>query len=218
MGLIIAGVLAVLYGFIMLHPFEHGSHGEHTGKHAFGQYSYKTVFWLLTVNASMFFIYCIQPWQWEAGRLHFVVYRKLFPSVVPILGLIVFIVLMAIIWVDVQIFIIGSIRIYMTRHLHLMIKILDGKKDLTRCFFYHYFSRYDSGLDLTGPQDEGNEPEIRPEMVRWIMKQEKWIWDNTVWASLFTVFFGLTVASTPWLWLMSIDAHWYSHVQLVYIC
>jgi hypothetical protein len=40
---------------------------------------------------------------------------------------------------------------------------------------------------------------------------KKWIWKNTVWASLFTVFFGLTVASTiPWLWLMSIDAHWYS--------
>jgi len=40
---------------------------------------------------------------------------------------------------------------------------------------------------------------------------KKWIWKNTVWCSLYTVFFGLTVASTvPWLWLMSIDAHWYS--------
>jgi hypothetical protein len=40
---------------------------------------------------------------------------------------------------------------------------------------------------------------------------KKWIWKNTVWASLYTVFFGLSVASTvPWLWLMSIDAHWYS--------
>ena len=40
---------------------------------------------------------------------------------------------------------------------------------------------------------------------------KKWIWKNTVWASLYAVFFGLSVASTiPWLWLMSIDAHWYS--------
>lgn len=40
---------------------------------------------------------------------------------------------------------------------------------------------------------------------------KKWIWTNTVWASLYTVVFGLTVASTiPWFWLMSIDAHWYS--------
>jgi hypothetical protein len=42
-------------------------------------------------------------------------------------------------------------------------------------------------------------------------KGKKWIWNNTVYASLFTVCFTLTVASTiPWLWLMSIDAHWYS--------
>jgi hypothetical protein len=40
---------------------------------------------------------------------------------------------------------------------------------------------------------------------------KKWIFKNTVWASLYCVFFGLSVASTiPWLWLMSIDAHWYS--------
>jgi Ni/Fe-hydrogenase subunit HybB-like protein len=40
---------------------------------------------------------------------------------------------------------------------------------------------------------------------------KKWVFKNTIWASLFVVVFGLTVASTiPWLWLMSIDAHWYS--------
>ena len=37
------------------------------------------------------------------------------------------------------------------------------------------------------------------------------IWRNTVRAALFTVWFALTVGSTvPWLWLMSLDAHWYS--------
>jgi hypothetical protein len=40
---------------------------------------------------------------------------------------------------------------------------------------------------------------------------KQWVWRNTVTASLFTVWFGLTVASTtPWIWIMSIDAHWYS--------
>jgi hypothetical protein len=40
---------------------------------------------------------------------------------------------------------------------------------------------------------------------------KKFIWNNTVWGAIFVVFFGLTVGSTiPWLWLMSIDAHWYS--------
>ncbi len=38
-----------------------------------------------------------------------------------------------------------------------------------------------------------------------------YIWKNTVWAAVYAVLFALTVLSaTPWLWLMSIDAHWYS--------
>jgi len=40
---------------------------------------------------------------------------------------------------------------------------------------------------------------------------KKFIWKNTIWAALFLIVFALTVMSTiPWLWLMSIDAHWYS--------
>ena len=47
---------------------------------------------------------------------------------------------------------------------------------------------------------------------------KKWIWKNTVWASLYTIVFTLTVASTiPWLWLMSIDAHWYSTMYSWYL-
>ncbi|HEU4859126.1 MAG TPA: quinol:cytochrome C oxidoreductase, partial [Chitinophagaceae bacterium] len=40
---------------------------------------------------------------------------------------------------------------------------------------------------------------------------KKFQWTNTVWSALFLFVFALTVMSTiPWLWLMSIDAHWYS--------
>src|SRR5207237_10817256 len=42
-------------------------------------------------------------------------------------------------------------------------------------------------------------------------KGKSWLGKNMFWASFFIVLFGLTVGSTmPWLWLMSIDAHWYS--------
>jgi hypothetical protein len=46
----------------------------------------------------------------------------------------------------------------------------------------------------------------------WLQKKkEKIYWNSTVWAALFIVVFALTVMSSiPWLWLMSIDAHWYS--------
>ena len=40
---------------------------------------------------------------------------------------------------------------------------------------------------------------------------DRWIKKNILYASIYIVIFGLTVGSTiPWLWLMSIDAHWYS--------
>jgi len=42
-------------------------------------------------------------------------------------------------------------------------------------------------------------------------ERKKYIFKNTVWAALYIVVFSLTVMSSlPWLWLMSIDAHWYS--------
>lgn len=48
----------------------------------------------------------------------------------------------------------------------------------------------------------------------WDLKPEtgrKLIWRNTVWCGGFLVVYTLSVGSTtPWLWLMSIDAHWFS--------
>ncbi|HTG54984.1 MAG TPA: hypothetical protein VL943_01860, partial [Niabella sp.] len=41
--------------------------------------------------------------------------------------------------------------------------------------------------------------------------RKKFVWDNTVMAALYIVVFALTIMSSlPWLWLMSIDAHWFS--------
>ncbi|MGE7773461.1 quinol:cytochrome C oxidoreductase [Chitinophaga sp. NPDC101104] len=37
------------------------------------------------------------------------------------------------------------------------------------------------------------------------------IWKGTVWCGLFAVVYALSMGSTtPWIWLMSIDAHWFS--------
>jgi Ni/Fe-hydrogenase subunit HybB-like protein len=47
--------------------------------------------------------------------------------------------------------------------------------------------------------------------IQSIEEGKKYVFNSTVWASIYIVWFALTVASTtPWLWLMSIDAHWYS--------
>jgi hypothetical protein len=44
-----------------------------------------------------------------------------------------------------------------------------------------------------------------------VQEGKRFMWSNTVWAAVYLVVFALTVMSTvPWLWLMSIDALWYS--------
>ena len=210
-GLIVAGVIALLYGFIMLHPFAPVAHGaEHndpTGATRFWAVLLQnSVFWLLVVNASMFFI-CVTTmamggWQVALRRV-----PEAISSVVPILGIVTFLVLMAIIWG-------GRTDIYHWLDAAAVAKdpILNGKSGFLNPKFYSIWSgicifmwwflgRKMRAMSLES--DKGGTMDYET--------GKKWIYKNTVWASLYAVFFGLSVASTvPWLWLMSIDAHWYS--------
>ena len=210
-GLIAVGVIALLYGFIMLHPFAPVAHGgEHHGPTGATRFwavlLQNSVFWLLVVNASMFFI-CVTTmamggWQVALRRV-----PEAISSVVPILGIITFLVLMAIIWG-------GRTDIYHWLDAAAVAKdpILNGKSGFLNPKFYSIWSgicifmwwflgRKMRAMSLES--DKGGTMDYET--------GKKWIWKNTVWASLYAVFFGLSVASTvPWLWLMSIDAHWYS--------
>ena len=212
LGLIIAGVVTVLYGFIMYHPFEHGGHGGNLDSTRFWAVLLQnSVYWLLVVNAAMFFI-CVTTmamggWQVALRRV-----PEAISSVVPILGVINLVILMAIVWG-------GRTDIYHWLDPNVINpkspqfdKVLYGKSDFLSPKFFTIWSIVSVGLwwllgrkmrsisletDKNGPMDYET--------------GKKWVWKNTVWASLFTVFFGLSVASTvPWLWLMSIDPHWYS--------
>ncbi len=207
-GLIVAGVIALLYGFIMLHPFApvtHGSHGSDSTRF-WAVLLQNSAFWLLVVNASMFFI-CVTTmamggWQVAMRRV-----PEAISSVVPFIGIITFVVLMAIVWS-------GRTDIYHWLDTDAVAKdhVLLGKSGFLNKKFYTIWSAVAIGLwwllgrkmrTLSLDSDKNGQMDHET--------GKKWIWSNTVWASLYTVFFGLTVASTiPWLWLMSIDAHWYS--------
>jgi hypothetical protein len=209
-GLIVAGVIALLYGFIMLHPFAHasheGGHGSSDSTRFWAVLLQNSVYWLLVVNASMFFI-CVTTmamggWQVAMRRV-----PEAISSVVPTIGIITFLVLMVIVWT-------GRTDIYHWLDTEAVAKdhVLLGKSGFLNKGFYTIWSALAIGLwwllgrkmrSLSLQSDENGQMDYET--------GKKWIWSNTVWASLYTVFFGLTVASTiPWLWLMSIDAHWYS--------
>ena len=102
-GLIIAGILALVYGIIVMQPFapvaHHAAEGaqDYSGTRFWAVLLQNSVFWLLVVNASMFFI-CVTTmamggWQVALRRV-----PEAISSVVPILGIITFLVLMGIIW------------------------------------------------------------------------------------------------------------------------
>jgi hypothetical protein len=207
MGLIIAGVLALLWGFIMFHPFEHPAHGEHSNSTRFWAVLLQnSVYWLLTVNAAMFFI-CVTTmamggWQVALRRV-----PEAISSVVPVLGVITFVILMAIVWG-------GRTDIYhwLDKDAVAGDKILNGKKGFLNPVFFTIWSFIAIALwSLLGRKMRSMSLESDKHGTMDYETSKKWIYKNTVYASLFTVVFGLTVASTvPWLWLMSIDAHWYS--------
>ena len=207
MGLIIAGVLALLYGFIMFHPFEHAGHEASINSTRFWAVLLQnSTYWLLTVNAAMFFI-CVTTmamggWQVALRRV-----PEAISSVVPILGVICFVILMAIVWG-------GHTDIYhwLDKDAVAADKILNGKKGFLNPVFFTIWSAISIGLwSLLGRKMRSMSLETDKHGTMDYETGKKWVWKNTVWASLYTVFFGLTVASTiPWLWLMSIDPHWYS--------
>ena len=210
-GLLAAGIVAVLYGMIAFHPFEHVVHGGGEGTHTEGTRFWavllqNSVFWLLVVNAAMFFI-CVTTmamggWQIALRRV-----PEAISSVVPVLGIITFVILMAIVWGD-------RIDIYHWLDKESVAKdhILNGKKGFLNPIFFTIVSAVSIFLwYFLGKKMRSMSLESDKNGPMNYEEGKKWIWKNTVWASLFTVVFGLTVASTiPWLWIMSIDAHWYS--------
>ena len=212
LGLIVAGVLALLYGFIMFHPFTaptHNAGGESHGSmnptRFWAVLLQNSVYWLLVVNASMFFL-CVTTMAMGGWQVAFRRVTEAISSVVPVLGIITFIILLAIILG-------GRTDIYpwLDKELVANDHVLKGKSG----FLSPAFFLICSGISITLWWLLGRKMRtLSLNSDKAPMDYEtgkKWIWNNTVWASLFTVVFGLTVASTiPWLWIMSIDAHWYS--------
>lgn len=202
LGLIIIGLIAVVVGFITK-----GTDSEHHGKEIFwGTLMYNSIFFLLVCNASMFFIcattLAMGGWQQSFRRI-----PEAISTLVPFFGIITFAILMYIVF--------GG-------HLHHVYHWLDkdaveqdvilkGKSGFLNPVFFLIWTSLAIGLwSLLGWRMR----KLSAEADNNAMGNEKgarYIFRNTVTASLFIVWFALTVASTiPWLWMMSIDAHWYS--------
>jgi hypothetical protein len=206
-GLLGAGIIALLYGFIAFHPFTHPVNGDHVNSTRFWAVLLQnSVFWLLVVNAAMFFM-CVTTMAMGGWQVAFRRVTEAISAVVPILGVFTFVILMILVWG-------GRTDIYPWLDKAAVAKdpILIGKSKFLSPEFFTIWSAITILLWwLLGKKMRSLSLKTDKEGPMDYAKGKKWIWDNTVYASLFVVVFTLTVASTiPWLWLMSIDPHWYS--------
>jgi hypothetical protein len=166
-----------------------------------------SVYFLLIVNASMFFI-CATILAYGGWQMAFRRVPEAIAAAVPVIGIITLIILLAIVFGGDH-----MTHIYHWTDAETVNNdpILKGKKPFLNIPFFTIWTTLTIGLwSVLGYKVR----KISLEADNGTMSTEqgkRYIWRNTVWAALFIVWFALTVMSTtPWLWLMSIDAHWYS--------
>ena len=165
-----------------------------------------SVFFLLVVNASMFFI-CVTTLAWGGWQMSFRRVPEAISAAVPVIGVISAAILLAIVFGD------NHTIYHWTDTEHVAHDaILDHKKGFLNKNFFAVVTILTVLLwSVLGWKMRQLSRSIDNEPLATLEERKKYIFKNTVWAALFIVVFSLTVMSSlPWLWLMSIDAHWYS--------
>jgi hypothetical protein len=201
-GLTAIGILALVVGFLM-----YGTGDEQERTRFWAALLQNSTYFLLTANASMFFITATilahGGWQMVMRRV-----PEAIAAAVPVIGVITLVILLAIVF--------GGH--HMTHIYHWTDTeavqgdaVLKGKKPFLNIPFFTIWTILTIGLwSVLGfkVRKISREADNGPMTVE---QGKSYIWRNTVWAALYIVWFALTVMSTtPWLWLMSMNAHWYS--------
>jgi hypothetical protein len=164
-----------------------------------------SVYFLLTVNAVMFFI-CATTLAWGGFQLSFRRVSEALATCIPVVGVIAFIIMMVLIW--------GPSHILYEWADPNTVKhdaSIEHKSGfLNRGFFTIWTIITIGGWWLLERKIRQLSTGIDDQRLT-VEEGKRYMWDNTVWTAIYIVLFALTVLSSiPWLWLMSLNAHWYS--------
>jgi hypothetical protein len=198
MGLMAVGVLSLIVGFAL-----YGTHGE--GTRFWSALLQNSVYFLLIVNAAMFF-FAATTLAWGGFQMTFRrVTEAIAASVIPI-GTITFVILMCIVFG-------GKATLYEWLDKNTVAKdeVLLGKSGFLSTGFFTVYTILTIGLWMVlGWKLRALSRSIDSTPLT-VDEGRTFMFKTTIWAAVFIVWFALTVASvTPWLWLMSLDAHWFS--------
>jgi len=164
------------------------------------------VYFLLVVNAAMFFI-CVTTLAFGGWQLAFKRVSEAVSACVPVVGTITGIILLAICfgsnheifhWSDAE-------------HVKHDSTLLHKSGFLNKGFFATVTVLTIVAWSLLGWKIRQLSYSTDENPIETVDGKRKYLYKTTVWAAAYLVVFALTVMSSiPWLWLMSIDAHWYS--------
>jgi len=205
-GLMVVGLLSIIILFIT-----HGSSSNaQTASRFWASLLLNSIYFLLTVNAVMFFI-CATTLAWGGWQLSFRRVTEAVSACLPVIGVIAFIIMMILIWGPnhtLYRWANPDLLNHNSRNFDAGIKFKSGF--LNRGFFTVWTIITIGGWWLLGRKMRQMSRNIDARKLS-IEEGKKYIWENTVWSAIYIVLFALTVMSSiPWLWLMSLNAHWYS--------
>jgi hypothetical protein len=198
LALMAVGIVSVIVGFFM--------YGSHEPARFWATMLHNSVFFLLITNASMFFIcattLAMGSWQLAFRRVPEAISKCVIP-----LGIIALIVLLCIVLGDQH-----HIYHWLDKDAVQHDEILKGKSGFLSTKFFIIWTILSIGLwAVLGHKMRQMSRYLDENPLASVAEGRKYVFKSTIWSALFIVWFALTVASvTPWLWLMSIDAHWYS--------
>jgi hypothetical protein len=181
------------------------SSDEHEQVHFWGTLMYNTIFWTLICNAAMFFL-SFSAMAQAAWMQSFRRVPEAISTMVPIFGGITLMVLCYIIfdhkhhiyhWLDAEAVAKDPILKGKVGFLNPTFFVIWTTLTITLWSYFGYRMRQLNNQADIAPMDA---PTAKAFNIQSMVR-----------SGFFLVWFGLTVASTvPWLWMMSIDAHWYS--------
>lgn len=205
-GLIAVGLLAIIIGFAT----KGLSANQHTKDIFWGTILYNSIFFTLICNASMFFI-CATTLAMGGWQMTFRRVPEAISTLVPVLGVILLVVLLYIVFgmgANTHIYPWLNEAALKEAGNHEVL----GKLGFLNPKFFAVWTILAIGLwSLLGARMRKLSSEADDIALQNQENGKSFIWRNTVTAAMFIVWFALTVGSTvPWLWLMSIDANWYS--------
>ncbi|WP_276502488.1 quinol:cytochrome C oxidoreductase [Terrimonas pollutisoli] len=196
------GILAI----IGLYVTSGSKSDPHQQARFWGSLLQNSVYFLLVVNAAMFFI-CATTLGWGGFQLAFGRVSEAVSACVPVMGVICGAILLSIAFG-------GNHEIYHwtdAEHVKHDPTLLHKAGFLSKGFFAVVTVLTIVLWSFLGWKMRQRSRMLDENPLPSVEEGKKYIWTNTVWAALYLVVFALTVMSSiPWLWLMSIDAHWYS--------